>query len=235
MSPILRFNKNVFTEAPDPNPPARKLDSEFRWENKGLPEKYGKNYLFKKNQILLINSGAPFYVLSETELLFWYQEKAQNKSPSSALRMLVVDLLKLAPITDNLNRVVKNMNDEGKTLYFLGDSQTACELSTTTIDKPMAYSFPKPIAYLNEILVPCHSSAIGEHNYYDKANLALLIIQPSKSRYQIFPQDWFNNGAFDFMYQGITNFERNLKTGKIHGEGSRIPPFILDSTFKNKI
>jgi hypothetical protein len=53
-----------------------------------------------------------------------------------------------------------------------------------------------------------------------------------KSRYSLYPQDWFNSSNLDFGYQWVTRVVRNAETGRVHGEGFRIEPFVLDETLR---
>jgi hypothetical protein len=79
----------------------------------------------------------------------------------------------------------------------------------------------------------CHSSGVDDSSVADRSNLALLVARPSDGSYQLFPQDWFNHAGLDYSYQGVTRVARDRATGWIHGEGTRIDPFILDDTLRN--
>ena len=50
---------------------------------------------------------------------------------------------------------------------------------------------------------------------------------------EVIPQDWFNNGQYDFGYQWITRVGRDSKTKRIFGEGIRLGFFRLDETGRN--
>ena len=46
---------------------------------------------------------------------------------------------------------------------------------------------------------------------------------------EVFPQDWFNDGSYDFGYQWITRVNRRVD-GSIAGDGIRLGTFELDAT-----
>lgn len=46
---------------------------------------------------------------------------------------------------------------------------------------------------------------------------------------RVAPQDWFNQGPYDFGYQWITRMARLPDVGEIVGEGIRLGVFRLDS------
>jgi len=81
----------------------------------------------------------------------------------------------------------------------------------------------------------CHSSAVEESPPVDRSNLALLVAHPREGTYELFPQDWFNSARLDYGYQGVTRVARDPRTGRIHGEGTRISPFVLDDTLQNRL
>ena len=58
----------------------------------------------------------------------------------------------------------------------------------------------------------------------------MLSITPVTGEILNYPQDWFNKSGCDFGYQWITRAIKNPKTGLIHGEGIRLPDFVLDDT-----
>jgi len=64
-------------------------------------------------------------------------------------------------------------------------------------------------------------------------DLRLWSLKPHENVINVYPQNWFNRGAYDFGYQWVTRVARDPSTGKIIGDGIRIRPFVLDDTFEN--
>jgi hypothetical protein len=67
----------------------------------------------------------------------------------------------------------------------------------------------------------------GDANGYDKMARAIFAFDWSKRQVEIFPQDWFNTGDYDFGYQWITRVARRTD-GSIVGDGIRLGRFELD-------
>jgi hypothetical protein len=84
-------------------------------------------------------------------------------------------------------------------------------------------------------LILCHSSAIEESPRGERSNLALLVAKPRTGIYELYPQDWFNSAGLDYGYQWVTRVARDPKSGRIHGEGFRIRPFVLDDTLRRTL
>ena len=78
----------------------------------------------------------------------------------------------------------------------------------------------------------CRSSAAGAEGP-DHSNLTLIVARPADGSYTLYPQDWFNAGGFDYGYEWVTRVARDPRTGKVHGDGIRIGPFVLDATLRH--
>lgn len=57
-------------------------------------------------------------------------------------------------------------------------------------------------------------------------------IAPMGKELEVIPQDWFNDGDFDFGYEWITRIGRDSKN-RLVGDGIRIGPFRLDESGRN--
>jgi hypothetical protein len=60
------------------------------------------------------------------------------------------------------------------------------------------------------------------------SRLAIFVIRPSDKSVTVIPQDWFNQGDYDFGYQWPTRVARDPESGRIFGEGIRIGAFRLN-------
>jgi hypothetical protein len=61
----------------------------------------------------------------------------------------------------------------------------------------------------------------------------LWALNPKLRMLEVMPQDWFNNGDFDFGYQWPTRAARDELTRAIVGDGIRIGTFVLDRSGRN--
>jgi hypothetical protein len=62
-----------------------------------------------------------------------------------------------------------------------------------------------------------------------------MLLNPGSGTLRLYPQDWFNVGRVDLGYQWVTRAARDPKTGRIHGDGIRIDPFILDDSMRGRV
>jgi hypothetical protein len=92
--------------------------------------------------------------------------------------------------------------------------------------KPHPFDIPFDWSPFEETLVLTdHSDSDG----FDKMARAILAFDWSKRQVEVFPQDWFNQGDYDFGYQWITRVARRTD-GAIVGDGIRLNSFELDET-----
>ena len=172
------------------------------------------------------------YVLSidpET-LLVWHQRHEAHASATDPVVLRTFGLRTLPPLRGDLEMLCGDMRR--RRAPFLTAAPPACEfpLPTTIVDERQPVTFPAALRPIPELLMLCHSSAI--HSRGDSDNLALMVASPRNGWYELFPQDWFNNGGFDYAYQGVTRVARDPRSGRIHGDGTRIDPFVLDETLR---
>lgn len=89
------------------------------------------------------------------------------------------------------------------------------------IDAPAQWSV------FEETLVLADYAAGG--NSFDKMCRAIFVFDWKNRKVTVLPQDWFNNGDYDFGYQWIARVART-ESGIIVGEGIRLGAFELDET-----
>jgi hypothetical protein len=208
------------------------LDGE-KFAKSKMTGRHNENYTGKT--VLLLNSELKLifdfqcYVLKvdNSKLLVWYEQTDKQKAIEDlSVKLFLIDIDKLQTITFPDN-VVKTLNQNQK-IGITGKPLAELTISTTLEFGIHKLSVPKEFKSCEEILILAKSSAMGqETNYYDKMSLSLFILNFQKETVEIFPQDWFNNGAFDFMYQWPTRLRRDKETNQIFGDGIRIGTFKL--------
>ena len=208
------------------------LDGEKFTKSKKILEQNG-NYTGKT--VLLINDEIKLlfdfqcYVLKvdSSKILVWFEQTDQEKAAEDlSIKLLLIDIDKLQTITFP-DDVVKTLNQNQK-VGIIGKPLAELTVKTTLEFGIHKLNIPNEFKSCEEILILAKSNAIEqESNYYDKMSLSLFIVNFEKETVEIVPQDWFNNGAFDFMYQWPTRIRRDKETDQIYGDGIRINAFKL--------
>jgi hypothetical protein len=174
--------------------------------------------------VLLVGMYHYISVIERSLLLIWSQHLSQG------VEMTVLDPSKLAHLKD-VSLLCAKMQRTKTGLLYEGRHVARVNLDTTVSARPVQCAFPPPINKIDELLILCQSS--GAEARRTQHRLALLVAHPSKSTYRLYAQDWFNMGDFDYDYQWVTRVTRDPANGKVHGEGFRIAPFVLDDTLQN--
>ena len=232
----------TLADAPGPSPwylrrPGLTLPSArgpLRWRDLGAGGAgAGKSVLTDAGGAALLVVDFHCYVrpLTAPRFLIWHPEGggggAENTA-STSVRFRVFDADELTPITD-IDAAVAAMRPTGQIVAHRGREIASAVVPTSIPDGRNHVAFPDALHELNELLVLAHStSGAVQSNYHDQMHLRLWVIRPREGIVDVIPQDWFNNGNFDFGYQWVTRVARDPKTGRIVGEGVRLPAaFIL--------
>jgi hypothetical protein len=185
-----------------------------------------------RGNLLILDFHNYVVLLDPDTLLIWHQCSVPT-GPTPPVWLRVFRLADLRPLEGDLEELGASMR--GAHASFAASTDPLCvhDISTTVVSKRITQRFPEPLSRCQELLILCHSSGVDDSSVADRSNLALLVARPSDGSYQLFPQDWFNHAGLDYSYQGVTRVARDRATGWIHGEGTRIDPFILDDTLRN--
>lgn len=111
------------------------------------------------------------------------------------------------------------------------DAIASLGLSAALSDGKHRVDVPPVLRELGELLLLVDSTAEGRReNHCDQMHLRLWLLDLEAGTLTILPQDWFNQGAYDFGYQWVTRVARAPATGAIVGEGIRLGIFVLDGS-----
>lgn len=221
--------QSLFNGVPGPSPwyprlPDAPTPAGFRWEEVG-----------DSGHMALVGSEGPVMLLgmynwvqriSASTLLIWSQPQVEEGAPTKPVELFVVDTMDLPPLNRDITSLCTSTPYYSMSLSVAPEARM--RLETTAVGQARHTRFPDPLCKLEELLILCHSSGIESPP--ERGRLALIVAHPSRSEYRLFPQDWYNEGAFDFAYQWVTRVVRDPRTGRVHGEGIRINSFILDDT-----
>jgi len=94
-------------------------------------------------------------------------------------------------------------------------------------------AIPEALTEIDELLMYGNSTTNGRtSNGWDKSNVTLVRLLPSERSVYIYWQRWFNEGPFDFVWQGPDKVAREPKSGKVVGHGVRLGIFEYDDSLQ---
>jgi hypothetical protein len=228
---------------PGPSPwhlrdPAMRIftpEGEWTWEFFDGPTLGGMSRLQSPlgTTVLLVDFYCYVQPLPDARLLVWFEIGRQDPLRNPGVHFTLIDLRALEALNDSAV-IAGEMKEMKQQVRFSGGAAIHCEF-TTTLD-PGTHSISAPFEFhdLAETLVladygiPTRSS-----NHFDQMYRAIFAFDFEAGRVTVMPQRWFNEGNYDFGYQWIARVQRDPRTGRIVGEGVRIPPFRLDETGTN--
>ena len=182
----------------------------------------------------MVGKGGSVLVSAKDQdaLLIWHQRYLNQEGPTEPVVLRLFRYREMRALLGPIEEICSAMKAAG--VPYTSSEPPFCEVSIPTLvaREERTLVFPEELRGLQELLILCHSSAIDESVTWERNNIALLVARPAQSAYQLYPQDWFNGGGFDCGYEWITRVAHNSQTGKVHGEGIRISPFVLDGTLR---
>jgi len=229
--------KKALTKVPGPSPwYLYKMGPKIRtkygitsWKYAGRSENKCGKFILKagNNNLAVFNFYNYVCHLKDSLLLVWNQPRT-DKGTTNPIILKIFDCNKFIPI-DNLENIYPEMKEKEILIYHKNGVQDKFEIPTTNIDKSLKLYIPDSLREMDEILILAHSSALAGWTW-DRNNLCLLSLKPKTGTCDFYPQDWFNNGGYDYGYEWVTHVAREPKSQKICGAGVRIKSFILDRT-----
>jgi hypothetical protein len=128
----------------------------------------------------------------------------------------------------NAEAAAERMRTEKRKVVFEGGDPLVFEFLSTTGEGIHSISPPIPFLELPELLVLADFGSEGS-NHFDKMFRAIFAFNFRMRQVSVIPQQWFNEGNYDFGYQWITRVQRD-EAGQIVGEGIRLGNFRLDQS-----
>lgn len=244
--------QNFLSDIPGPSPwylvsNGPKFDNqETEWmdgEKFTYPKRTGKqNKSYTGKTLLLIDNKVKAifdfqcYVLkiSTTKFLVWYEQtdkKIASEDLSIKISLIDIRYMETIEFPDDMVTLLNQNNKIG----IHGKYDAELIINTNLNFGIHKLEVPDELKLCKEILILANSTTQGqESNYRDKMSLSLFIVNFENKTVEIIPQDWFNKGAFDFMYQWPTRIKREPQSNRLYGDGIRIGAFVL-SDDKRKI
>jgi hypothetical protein len=186
------------------------------------------------NGYLVLDFYCYFSPLPQQQAILWHPETPGAETPAWSFadvrfRMLDLERLQKLDVAEACGAMTRSKNP----VVLAGG-----EISSVTVPSSLppgmnAVTFPSEFWSFQEMLVLVHSTADGSSDFQEKMNLCIWSVQPALDRIEVFPQDWFNHGAYDFGYQWVTRVARDASTNSVIGEGVRLRKFRLDGSLRN--
>ena len=183
--------------------------------------------------VLILDFHNYVLLLDPDRLLIWHQRGGVDTGPTPPVVLRLFRVSELRPFEGDLERLCAWMRQAETPFASSGAPVFEFPIPTTVAGRQLQMVFPEELRDLTELLILCHSSGVEESPPPHRSNLALLVARPRDGTCQLFPQDWFNRARLDYTFQGVTRVARDPRTGRIHGEGFRIDPFVLDKTLRH--
>jgi hypothetical protein len=183
--------------------------------------------------VMLLDFGCYVCPLGNDRLLLWYERARNNDNPiaNPIIHFDIVDLCNLVPITASETES-ERMRNEKQHRFFLPipHPEFTC-FSTIAPGRHDLTGIPPAFAEIEETLVLADCCPEGKpSNHFDQMSRAIFAFDFRSAQVDVLPQEWFNNGNYDFGYQWITRVSRDSNTGRIFGEGIRLGFFRLNET-----
>lgn len=188
----------------------------------------GKSYLV--NDAGLVVAIADFHcyvrVIDRARFLVWFVD-----TESGAIRLACYETHQMR----NLDNVSEWQSQLGPAKRWVSGATPTAEfdISTALSDGIHVLSLPQTFHDVGELLMLAPSTPpSGNDKITDVPRLRLWILDAATGRLEVVPQDWFNNGPYDFGYQWVTKMARVSASGTIVGEGVRLGVFSLDASHR---
>jgi hypothetical protein len=208
----------------------------FEWRDAGKSSETAGAIILagRAGPVLILDFHNYVLPLDPDTLLIWHQQPDGPLTNTSPVVLRGFRLSGLRSLEGGLEELCRAMRHANAPVAASAAPEWEQPIPTTVLG-PQRLVFPSALRHLRELLILCSSSAIAPSSSADRGNLALLIARPSDDAYELYPQDWFNNAGLDYSYQGVKRVARDPVTGRIHGEGVRIPPFVLDRSLRRTL
>ena len=174
-----------------------------------------------ENTILFLDYYSYLLGQDDGSVLYWHETGAKTAQIIEFIRFSLSNAKRINVSPDGLS------SEQQATLYP-GSVEAAVrwQFASTGAMGRQDIELPHDWSQFGETLVLASTGTYG----LGPSN-AIFAFDWLSNRVEIFPQDWFNQGDYDFGYQWITRVARR-SDGSIVGDGIRLGKFELDETFR---
>jgi hypothetical protein len=164
--------------------------------------------------------------IGPNRILVWYEaDKSPPWQPWIGIEIFLLEIADLAPLEKTIAEAPMP-RAQGPRVIFNGGLIASIIVPASLQTGLNRFVFPLPFRALDEILV------LGDNTSIPGTSMkrSIYCLRPKDGNIEVLPQDWFNQGDFDFGYQWITKVVRDPDSGRISGTGIRLKSFILDES-----
>jgi len=162
--------------------------------------------------------------------LIW-QRDLEKVIGLQTIEILYFEVDKLQIIT-NYNDAIVSMREKKQLLSFTVGPTSTLSFKMNPIEDSIKIDIPPDFKKFEEFIfiTELENLYINPDPKAYWHNTTMLLINTNTGLVFNYPQDWFNKSNEDYMYVWITRAIRDPATKRIHGQGIRLPDFILDET-----
>ncbi len=175
--------------------------------------------------IMLLDFQCYARFLDNGRVLLWWEEGEKDAKQITFTDFKFCDLISIADPVEAARQMRGN-----KSRVFGTDPSKLKSFACFLDEGEHPIDSPSDWAEFEETLVLADHAPGG--NGYDIMHRAIFAFNWIGKKITVIPQDWFNNGKYDFGYQWVTRVARR-ESGVITGEGVRLGFFELDDTGRN--
>lgn len=207
----------------------------WTWGFHAGPQLAGLAYLSSPaGEIMLILDFYHYVMPIGTDCILVWHAKNETSDPDAVdgahdpgVDFVVFALEKLRPIQDPL-AAARKMREAKQRMVF-DDGLVASQSFALLPEGQHEMSPHGPFAALPEILVLAAFIPVEAHPSNGPL-VAVYSLDFPRRTISVFPQRWYNEGNFDFGWEGPWRVWREQSSGQIVGDGTRLPKFRLDAT-----
>jgi hypothetical protein len=174
--------------------------------------------------VLLLDFGCYARLMHDGTGLLWWEGGSQE---ARVIEFRVFAFHELNPIGDPFS--------EAKEMRKRKDHATSLPLASSFSISAWLTEGIHVLKIPNEFLQFEETLVLADHqpgaNGWNKACRAIFVFDWLEKKLRVIPQDWFNQGNYDFGYQWIARVARTTG-GSIVGDGIRLGNFELDESGK---
>ena len=225
----------LLSAAPGPSPWFLNVDTpilDSRWGRLAWAHQHSVSVLRdpEGSARLILGSGVFTLCLSPRTLLVWYGPQRLTTDGDSVsgrvhFRMIDTDDLEVVKDVDFASRIL-NKHSLRLILFSASNQSQEPDLSIPIAAEggAMSMGIRREFDTITELLFFVN---------YRVDHVTLWSLRPGVRMLEMWPQDWFNSGNYDYGYEWPTRAARDPVTGSIVGEGFRLPTFLLDASGRN--
>jgi len=179
--------------------------------------------------LLLVGSYCWVRRLGVKQLLVWHQTKrsAVERAEAATVHIHLFNLAELRPLAD-ARHASQELDASSESVLWAGGHLSCFQASAGRSPGIHHVEMSAGLKEVGELFLLVDSASAVRLPGSPRTHL--WIVRPGVGTIEVLPQDWFNDGPFDFGYQWITQVARDPQSGRLVGAGIRLRPFALDDS-----